>query len=437
MGGLNGNGTIFRITLNGALNPIYSFCSLPICADGAFPFAALILSTDGDFYGTTDAGGANYAGAIFKINSRGAFAVVHSFDVTDGASPQAPLIQASDGNFYGTTTVGGHYPHRCDGNYCGTVFKITPAGALGSAGFDLTDGAQPEGPLIQAADGNFYGTTPQGGSSSSCGTAGCGAIFRATPTGGLSALYSFCSQSSCVDGYQPIGGLVQGTDGNFYGTTSAGGTDLIDCVMGCGTVFKITPDGALTTLHSFSLVDGAYPLAGLIQATDGNFYGTTFQGGDLACHASNDFPGCGTVFQITPAGTLTTVHNLELTDGVYPKAPLFQATNGDLYGSASQGGDLGCNIPYGCGSIFTFSMGLGPFVSFAHSSAKVGQMGGILGQGFTGSTSVSLNGTPASFTVVSDTFIRATVPDGATTGYVTVTTSSGTLTSNVPFNVLP
>lgn len=437
MGGLNGNGTIFGVTPDGSLNTIYNFCSLPGCTDAAYPLAALILSIDGYFYGTTDIGGANYAGAIYKINSRGIFTTIHSFDVTDGASPQAPLIQASDGNFYGTTIIGGHYPHRCGGNYCGTVFKITAAGALESASFDLADGAQPEGPLTQAADGNFYGTTPQGGSSSSCGNAGCGTVFKATPAGDLSAFYSFCSQSSCADGYQPIGGLVQGTDGNFYGTTSAGGTDLTDCVTGCGTVFKITPDGALMSLHSFSLVDGAYPLAGLIQATDGNFYGTTSQGGDLACHASNDSPGCGTVFQITPAGTLTTLHSLELTDGAYPEAPLFQATNGDLYGSAFQGGDLSCNTPYGCGSIFTFSMGLGPFVSFVHSSGKAGQTGGILGQGFTGTTAVTLNGTPANFTVVSDTFIKATVPAGATTGYVTVATPSGTLTSNVPFYVLP
>lgn len=166
-----------------------------------------------------------------------------------------------------------------------------------------------------------------------------------------------------------------------------------------------------------------------MQGTDGLFYGTTSAGGDLACNAP--YNGCGTVFSITSAGAMTTLHIFELTDGLAPTGGLLQATNGAFYGTTDQGGT------YDDGTVFSLDMGLGPFVAFVHAAGRVGKTGGILGQGFTGTTSVSLNGTPASFTVVSDTFIRATVPAGATTGYVTVTTPTGVLISNVPFYVLP
>ncbi len=139
----------------------------------------------------------------------------------------------------------------------------------------------------------------------------------------------------------------------------------------------------------------------------------------------------GTVFQLTPTGILTTMHSFDSSDGAVPIGGLIQATNGTFYGSSSQAG------PYNSGTLFSLDLGLGPFVTFVRAAGKVGQTGGILGQGFTGTTSVSLSGIPASFTVVSDTYIKATVPAGATTGYVTVTTPSGVLTSNVPFHVIP
>ena len=166
----------------------------------------------------------------------------------------------------------------------------------------------------------------------------------------------------------------------------------------------------------------------MVQASDGNFYGTTEFGGDITC---NPPLGCGTIFQITPEGTLTTLHNFESFDGANGSG-LFQATDGILYGT-SNGGILSCAPPYGCGTVFSLDTGLGPFVAFVRAAGKVGQTGGILGQGFTETTSVSLNGIPANFTVVSDTYIKATVPAGATTGYVTVATPTGVLTSNVPF----
>jgi uncharacterized repeat protein (TIGR03803 family) len=199
-------------------------------------------------------------------------------------------------------------------------------------------------------------------------------------------------------------------------------------------VFKIAPQGTLTTLYIFEGPDGGDLTTALVQATDGNFYGTTYAGGVYSSKCS--LGGCGTVFQITPAGTLTTLHYFDVTDGGNPGG-LLQFTNGSFYGGTAAGGDPACNVdPNGCGTLFSLS-GLGPFVTFVRGAGRVGQAFGILGQGLTGTTSVLLNGTPASLTVVSDTFIKAKVPTGATTGYVTVTTPSGTLTSNVPFHVIP
>ena len=158
-------------------------------------------------------------------------------------------------------------------------------------------------------------------------------------------------------------------------------------------------------------------------------------GGTGGCAA----PGCGTIFQITPAGVLTTLHSFDGTDGDFPAGGLFQATNGILYGTTASGGKYTSDDCYEetCGTLFSLDMGLSPFVAFVVPAGKVGQTGGILGQGFIGTTSVMLNGVPANFKVVSDTYLTATVPAGATTGYVTVTTPSGTLTSNVPFRVIP
>jgi uncharacterized repeat protein (TIGR03803 family) len=187
----------------------------------------------------------------------------------------------------------------------------------------------------------------------------------------------------------------------------------------------MTPKGKLTTLHNFEMTDGANPSAGLMQATDGNLYGTTGSGGTNAK---------GTIFEIDLLGKLTTLHNFNEADGSLTSTPLLQATSGTIYGT-SEGGDMSCS--YGCGSIFSLDVGLGPFVTFVRKSGRVGQPMEILGQGFTGTTNVELNGIPATFTVHSDTFLTAIVPTGATTGAVTVTTPTATLTSNVPFTVLP
>jgi uncharacterized repeat protein (TIGR03803 family) len=270
------------------------------------------------------------------------------------------------------------------------------------------DGQGPSAGLAEGTDGNFYGTTPGGGEFAN------GTVFKITPQGALTTLHSF----DIGDGANPKAGLIQGLDGNFYGATIGGGSG------GWGVVFKMTPNGTVTILHYFSLTDGGEPYS-LIQGTDGNFYGTTYYGGNFTCSQ-----GCGTVFQLTPTGTLTTLHSFDSSDGSVPTGGLVQSTNGTFYGSSSQRG------LYNSGTLYSLDLGLGPFVTFVRAAGKIGQTGGILGQGFTGTSSVSLNGTPASFTVKSDTLIEATVPAGVTTGYVTVTTPSGKLTSNVPFHVI-
>jgi len=410
-----GCGTVFEIDRTGNLTTTHVFCTRPNCTDGANPIGGLVLATDGNFYGATDIGGTNNdSGTIFKMAPTGKLTTIQSFNYTDGANPQATLMQATDGNFYGTTPIGGAYDS-------GTVFRITPQGILTAlysfcAESDCVDGQAPYSTLVQATDGNLYGTTSTGG------TGVLGTVFRITLGGKLSTLHSF----SRIDGALPSSGLIQATDGNLYGTTLEGGA------YNEGTVFKIARGGKLTTIYSFcaqtNCADGSQPFAGVVQATDGNFYGTTNVGGDQ---------NTGTVFQITPSGALTILHDLDGTGGTNPRGGLFQATDGTFYGVTQTGGDLTCLAPYGCGSVFSLDMGLGPFVTFVRDAGRVGHFGGILGQGFTGTTSVSLNGTPATFTVKSDTLIEATVPAGATTGYVTVTTPTGVLTSNVPFHVIP
>ena len=421
-----GCGTIFKITPGGTLTTLLSFDN----TDGSGPAPGLVQTTNGYFYGVNSNGGdfgecfGLGCGTVFKITPTGTVTTLHSFDFADGANPNAPLVQATDGNFYGSTVNGGASSNCSDA--CGTVFKITPGGTLTTLhSFDFTDGRAPFGGLVQATNGYLYGTAVNGGATSNC-SIGCGTVFKITPGGTLTTLHDFDG----TDGAYPFAGLVQATDGDLYGTTFSGGASS-NCSGGCGTVFKITPGGTLTTLHSFDFTDGAYPQAGLVQATDGDFYGTT------SGNSSTGLTNYGTVFKITPGGTLTTLHSFDGTDGAYPYGGLFQATNGKFYGTTYQGGDLSCGGGYGCGTVFSLSVGLGPFVQTLPTSGKVGAKVIILGSNLTDTTSVTFNGAAATFTVVKSTQITATVPTGATTGTVEVTTPSGTLSSNVAFRVMP
>jgi uncharacterized repeat protein (TIGR03803 family) len=207
---------------------------------------------------------------------------------SDGVEPTAPVVQGSDGNFYGTTLNGGAYARSSTGEThdCGTVFKITPSGALtilhsfgqgSTPGFLTTDGIAPQGPLIQGSDGAFYGVTVSGGQGRCGGLFGCGTVYRITSTGTVSILHAFAVDSPS-DGYGPSPYLIQARDGNFYGSTGSGGAlggDLL------GTIFKLTPSGIKTTLYSFGpYASPTNPVGGLIQGTDGSFYGLTFYGQD-------------------------------------------------------------------------------------------------------------------------------------------------------------
>ena len=333
------------------LTTLHMFAGYP--SDGSVPNAGVVQATDGNFYGTTYQGGSSSncqggCGTVFRITPAGTLTTLHSFDWYDGASPTGALVQGSDGNLYGTTYGGGAEPR------VGTVFKITPGGALTTlysfcAQANCTDGQQPYAGLVRGSDGNFYGTTLEGGANTGCslGSGTCGTVFKITPGGALTTLHSFCAQAGCADGGNPYAGLVQASDGNFYGTTFERGAN------GYGTVFKITPAGTLTALYSFcsqtNCADGQYPYAGLMQASDGDFYGSTSAGGGGAYHQG------GTVFQITPSGTLTTIYNFcsqpNCTDGAGSVARLVQASDGDFYGTTLHGGAY-CVPNSGCGTVF-------------------------------------------------------------------------------------
>jgi uncharacterized repeat protein (TIGR03803 family) len=433
-GGANGEGTVFEVSATGELTTLYSFCSRPDCTDGSGPDpGGLVEATNGNFYGTTSGGGSHGYGTVFEISAAGELTTLYSFcsqrDCTDGHNPNGLTI-GSNGNLYGTTAVGG-----ANGN--GTVFEVSGAGELTTlysfcSQPDCTDGTIPTAGVVEATNGNFYGTTSEGGAY------GHGTVFKITPGAKLTTLYSFCSQVNCADGVSPNAGLIQATNGNFYGTTSGNG-DLEAGAYSNGTIFEITAGGKLTTLYTFcsqpDCIDGQAPYAGLVEATNGNFYGTTLGGGAYVdCNGSS----CGTVFEITAGGKLNTLFSFDGSDGEFPTTGLVQATNGNFYGLGS-GGGVGSSCLTtgvgGCGTVFRLVVGLGPFVEALPASGNIGAAVIILGNNLTGATSVNFNGTPAKFRVVSSTEITTTVPSGATTGLLKVTTPSRTLTSNVKFRV--
>ena len=346
-GGANGKGTVFQMASNGTIITLHSFSG---GLDGSTSWAKLIQAGDGNLYGTTTQGGSQGAGTVFQITTAGAVTTLYSFGSdpsgTDGGFPYCGLVQASDGGLYGTTAHGG-------ANSNGTVFQISTGGAYSSlfsfspltatsttSGnyYTNADGAQPWASPIQGSDGNLYGTTVSGGATGN----NYGTAYRISLSGELTALHSF---SGGVDGGRPIAGLIQASDGSFYGVASVGGAN------GGGSIFRITADGAFSTLHSFGKKDGTGPVAALMQATDGNLYGTTSQGGSH---------GSGTIFRITIGGALTTLYNFGAvdrngfnSDGASPKC-LNQASDGKLYGTTSLGG------VHGTGTVFSLSLNLPP-----------------------------------------------------------------------------
>jgi uncharacterized repeat protein (TIGR03803 family) len=323
-GGTNGTGSIFKITPAGVFSPLYSFTALPangVNADGANPAGSLIQAKDGNLYGTASTGGTNGSGTLFKIGLGGSFQLVYAFtalntdgDNVEGSDPEAPLIQGSDGNFYGTADSGG-------ASGLGSVFEYNVSQSQISLLYAFTgngDGANPLAALVQGTDGSFYGTTSQGGSNT------YGAIFKIISGGAFLPLYSF---TNGADGANPAAPLAQSANGNLYGT-STGPQD------GFGTIFEMTTNGAVMPLYALGGGnDGAYPTAGLVQAGGGVFYGTASAGG-----TNNS----GAVFSITPEGVFAPVMSfVGGDDGESPQAPLLQATNGVFYGTTFQGGSVG------------------------------------------------------------------------------------------------
>jgi uncharacterized repeat protein (TIGR03803 family) len=292
---------------------LYSFTG---ASDGGTPYAGLVLGNDGYFYGTTSYGGTNNYGTVFKISPNGALTSLYSFTSGyDGAYPVAGLVLGSDGNFYGTTAGHGPYFNPC------AIFKISPNGALTTLYSYVSSPPYDENPsqLAQGSDSCFYGTTESGGAN------GFGTVFKISPNGALTDLYSFSNSLG------KINGLVQGCDGYFYGTTSGGGNTNLNSGFGLGMVFKLTTDGILTGLYSFSGTnDGEFPVAGLVQGSDGYFYGTTGQGG------TNNY---GTVFKINTNGALTSLYSFTgNSDGKNPGGGLVQGRDGCFYGATQDGG---------------------------------------------------------------------------------------------------
>jgi uncharacterized repeat protein (TIGR03803 family) len=387
-GGQMGSGTAFKISTNGVLATLHSFCSPSqgCFDDGSFPYGGLVEAANGNFYGSAYNGGAHSAGSIYGISPSGEFKLIYSFcsplSCEEGEYPNAGLAIGIGGDLFGGTSFAGT-------NGDGALFKVNLNGKLTILqALTGPNGSTPQSGMALASNGMFYGTTEYGGENSFGGI-----VYKMTPSGTLTPIYNFCSRTNCSDGSLPFSKLVQASNGNFYGTTYQGGAH------GYGTVFQITPAGVLTTIHSFNGADGRNPSAPMIQATDGNLYGTTSIGGTLSV-------GNGTIFEITQAGQFVVVHSFSGTDGSGPGG-LMQGTDGAIYGSTGGGGSNNY------GTIFKLDLGLGPFIGLVQPFGKVGQIDPIIGQGLTGSTHVAINGVPAQFTVVSDTQIQATVPETA------------------------
>ncbi len=449
-------GTAFKITPSGNLTTVHSFCAdmttTGECADGNSPYGGLVQATNGILYGTTAIGGAKNSGTVYSITLSGAETVLYNFCKTkgahdmcsDGSDPLGGLVQATNGFLYGTTAFGGTSTTAYQYGAGGTVFRIAPTNALHGSietlhsfcnEVNCADGGVPEYSLVQTPGGELYGTTLFGGTGFNLN----GTVFKMTPGGVEALLYSFIDPPllECPVGSQP-NGLVQATDGNLYGSTEYCGNN------DGGIIVRVAPSGLASQIYEFGFGDncslncyanGDSPNT-LIQATDGNFYGTTYGGGNVGTGVNN---GQGTIFKITPEGVLTTLYTFcstaQCADGANPAGALVQGTDGDFYGTTYDGGST-AGISAGGGTVFRFSAGLAPFVKTMTKSGSVGASVKILGNALEGTKSVTFNGTPALFKVASDSEITTTVPSGATTGTVTVTTPSGLLSSNTPFTVL-
>ncbi|MGH9430824.1 MAG: choice-of-anchor tandem repeat GloVer-containing protein [Terriglobia bacterium] len=409
-------GTIFKLTPGSQFTLLFTFApgkneSFP---NGDAPGASLVEGKDGFLYGTTFAGGADNAGIIFKISKKGTFQVLHSFcslgGCADGSGPVG-LILGDDGNFYGATHSGGSSVPPCGATAgCGTLFRITRGGLLSTlhALNGVIEGSQPLG-LIQASDGNFYGAD--------IGDNADGNVFRLTPGGQFTILHAFPSLQT------PISGLVQGANGNLYGIFATYGTNQEQ-------TFEIGLSGSgFQTFPPFARLAGVLGVPSLVLASDGNLWGTTFEGG---------VSGDGGVFALSRKGAVPLSFSFDGANGSLPLAPVIQGADGKIYGTATRGGtDLRGHLA--AGTVWALDAALPPpapaIATVTPSSGQTASKVTIRGTHFIGTTAVSFNGTNALFTVLNVNFIIATVPPGGTTGPVTVTNAGGTATSQQEFTV--
>jgi len=394
-GGINFDGEVFKITPTGTYSILHTFSG----QDGVGPGERLTLGNDGALYGTTPSGGSRGGGTIFKITTEGVFTTLHNFDGSAGATPGGLMLM--NGLFYGTrSSFESGFPVYA------SLFTITPGGQFTTVrqyGLKLFPYF-----LIQR-NGVIYGTSYGDGLNGS----GNGSIIRMDTSGQIKVLHNFTGS----EGSNPQG-LTLGSDGNFYGETEFGGA-----MNGLGTIFKVTPHGDLTTLHTFTLngLDGSEPSGGLELGSDGALYGTTIL-------SSQPGPDYGNIFRITTTGELTVLYGFpQFNDS--SGYSLVEGTNGTFFGTTYAGG---ANYS---GSVFTLDNDLRAFVTIRPGYGTAGELVTIQGQGFTGTSAVSFNGVATNFRVVSDKLIRAQVPAGASNGVVVVSTSAGSLATRLPFAI--
>jgi uncharacterized repeat protein (TIGR03803 family) len=439
---LGRDGNFYGMTTGGSINEIYQITpdgvetTLWVSPDqytyGTQCNFGLTLGPDGLLYGPCqdiDQSWSYGSGAIFRFDpslGQYGFTVIYEFPSYGCSVQPNALTLNTDGNFYGTTQGG-----NCGSAGLGTFFKITPSGTLTTLhtfqGASGNDAAYPSA-LTLGSDGNFYGTSQAGGIGAQ--NLNSGTVFKITPKGKVTLLYVFNGNNNGPR--DPAAAPIQGADGKWYGTTFLGGT------YNNGTIFQLAGK-KLNLLHNFdqSVDNAAFPNFALTLGTDGNFYSPsqdTYSGGY----------GPESIFKTTTIAkkpVYTDLFNWQLpvggctaglVYGCFPSSPLALHPNGNFYGTTQNGGG-GSNDG---GVFYSFNTGLEPYIILQFRRGTIGKSIGIFGVGLTGTTEVSFNGTSAEFTVVSDTYLTATVPTGATTGYVTVTTPSATLKSAVKLTVV-
>lgn len=408
--GTGSDGAVFKVTTDGFGKALHRFGG----PDGETPYGSLVLGSNRNFVGTTTAGGAFGYGVLFQVTPTGLYKKLYDFTgQADGGGPEAPPIEAFDGNYYGVTAYSSG-----SGENAGTVYKYTPSGGFNTVFSFPSDGSLGTGfefPLVQGSDGNLYGVSNLGGS------AGCGTIFKMSRTGSLLYDYSFpCG----AGGEYPVGSLIEASDGNFYGTTELGGTGNQCRIQGCGTFFRMTPQGSVSVLYNFlgSHTDGGLPIGGLVQGNDGQLYGITGSGGKS---------GDGTFYRMTTDGAETSLYSFTKNVAENAAVTPLQHTSGVFYGTSQLGGKFGqgalFSVDIGLGPFITFVIPAG----LPGKTAQILGQGltGTTDVSFNGVPA-------SSFEVVSDTFMTAVVPADATTGTVTVTTPAAVLTSNKAFQIL-